>query len=114
MEVRSERRMLDDQFERRSWYEGRRLLESRWAGPMSHDSNQQAENSHLPASRFGARLRQAVISGLRTAPFLAARNRTFVAPPRPQPPLTGAKAAGWVLTKSSCCSGVSLPMAQPL
>ncbi len=50
MEVRSERRMLDDQFERRSWYEGRRLLESRWAGPMSHDSNQQAENSHLPAT----------------------------------------------------------------
>src|SRR5437660_579882 len=40
----------------------------------------------LSARRFGARLRQAVISASRTATFLAARNQTFVAPPRPQPP----------------------------
>src|SRR5437870_11428873 len=59
----------------------------------------------LSARRFGARLRHAVISASRTAPFLAARNRTFVAPPRPQPPLTGAKAAGWARTNSSCCRG---------
>src|SRR5436309_5904548 len=41
----------------------------------------------LSARRFGARLRQAVINASRTAPFLAARNRTFVAPPRPHPAL---------------------------
>src|SRR3989449_6916096 len=67
MEVRGERRMLDDQFERRSWYEGRRVLESRWAGPMSHDGNQQAENSHQPrlgvVHLLGESLRGAVPPG---------------------------------------------------
>src|SRR5207247_1495163 len=33
---------------------------------------------------------------------------------RLQPPSTGAKTAGWARTNSSCCSGVSLTMPQPL
>src|SRR5947208_906965 len=65
----------------------------------------------LSARRFGARLRQAAIRASRTAPFLAARNRTFVAPPRPQPPLTGAKGGpcarlGWPPGDSTRCVGI--------
>ena len=51
-----------------------------------------------PASRcarfFGALLRQAVRSASRTVLFFAVRSRTFVAPYRPQPPLTGWNPSG--------------------
>jgi len=40
--------------------------------------------------------------------FVAVRNRTLVAPPRPHPPLTGTNTIGSAPTNSSCCSGVNL------
>src|SRR5437879_1417166 len=54
-----------------------------------------------------------MVSASRTASLLALRNRTLVAPSRPQAPCTGVKVAGWVRTNSSCCSGVSFTMPQP-
>src|SRR2546426_298145 len=97
MEVRGERGMVDDQFEHRSWDEWLRLLGSRCTGPLTTDGDQHlanhresydVENSHrtCSASRFGARLRQAVISASRTAPFLAARLRPSLAGGPPSPP----------------------------
>src|SRR5207247_7491419 len=55
-----------------------------------------------------------MVSASRTASLLALRNPTLVAPSRPQAPCTGANVAGSVRTNSSCCSGVSFTMPQPL
>jgi len=52
-----------------------------------------------------------MVSASQTAAFLAVRHRTLVAT---QAPFTGANVAGSVRTNSSCCSGVSFTMPQPL
>ena len=56
---------------------------------------------------FGATLRQAVSSAGRSVAAVAAARRTFVAPPKPHPPLTGTNTLGAKSTKPSCCSRVS-------
>jgi hypothetical protein len=60
----------------------------------------------------GAAICHATASASRTALSGATRRRTFVAPLRPQPPLTGAKAVGVALMKASCCSGSNFTTAQ--
>ena len=54
-----------------------------------------------------------MVSASQTAAFLAVRHRTLVARAT-QAPFTGANVAGSVRTNSSCCSGVSFTMPQPL
>lgn len=74
---------------------------------------QRRHSSNSAARRLGATLRQAATIAGSTAALVAFAKRTFVLPPRPQPPGTGTKTPPEAEVNLRCCCGVSLTMAQP-